>query len=72
MWSTRVVGFHVRVLWQASQVLVLLMWPAGLPVALVPLWQVAQVPGATPLWSKTALDHEVVVWQSSQVLALAM
>jgi hypothetical protein len=23
----------------------------GLPVAVVPLWQLAQVPGATPVWS---------------------
>ncbi len=48
------------------------MCVAGLPVALVPLWQVAQVPGATLLWSNTAPCQVLVVWQSSQVLALAM
>ena len=28
------------------------MWPLGLPVAVEPLWQVAQVPGAMPVWLK--------------------
>ncbi|MDD5363718.1 MAG: hypothetical protein PHR30_00145 [Gallionellaceae bacterium] len=27
-----------------------LMWPDDLPVAAEPLWQVAQVPAATPAW----------------------
>ena len=30
------------------------MWLTDLPVAVVPLWQVVQVPGETLLWSKTA------------------
>jgi len=43
------------------------MWPAGL------LWQVAQEP-VTALWSMVTLDHATpgLVWQSSQVLALAI
>jgi hypothetical protein len=36
-----------------------------LPVAVEPLWQVAQVPGATPLWLKVAGSHAVVLWQLS-------
>jgi hypothetical protein len=30
------------------------MWLPDLPVAMVPLWQVEQVPGATPVWLKVA------------------
>jgi len=43
-----------------------------LPVAVTPLWQLEQVPGDTLLWSNTAGVQAVVVWQSSQVLPLAM
>jgi hypothetical protein len=39
----------VDVLWQESQAAVVGICPPGLPVAVVPLWQVAQVPGATPV-----------------------
>lgn len=40
---------------------------AGLPVAAVPLWQVAQVPTATPVWLNNAPRNDVVlVWQVSQ------
>ena len=35
---------QVLVLWQLSQPAVVEMWFAGLPVALVPLWQDAQAP----------------------------
>jgi hypothetical protein len=37
---------------------------ADLPVAVLPLWQEAQLP-LTPAWSKLAPAHVVVVWQSS-------
>jgi hypothetical protein len=30
------------------------MWLVGFPLAVVPLWQVEQVPGATPAWLKVA------------------
>jgi hypothetical protein len=43
------------------------IWVAFLPVAVVPLWQLAQLP-VTPLWSKTAPLQLVVLWQSSQLL----
>jgi hypothetical protein len=36
-----------------------------LPVALVPLWQVAQVPGVTLLWPDVAGFQPVVLWQVS-------
>ena len=41
-----------------------------LPVAVMPLWQLEQVPGDTLVWSKTAGVQAVVLWQSSQVLPL--
>ncbi|MBM4337684.1 MAG: hypothetical protein FJ108_17495 [Deltaproteobacteria bacterium] len=47
------------------------MWFAGFPVAVAPLWQVAQAP-VTEAWSNRAGVQAVVVWQSSQVLALWM
>ncbi|MDP1924202.1 MAG: hypothetical protein Q8K57_05395 [Thiobacillus sp.] len=34
-------------------------------MAVVPLWQVAQVPGATPLWLKVAGVQALVRWQLS-------
>ncbi|MBC2729584.1 hypothetical protein [Thiobacillus sp.] len=37
------------VLWQVSQDAVVGMWVVGLPVAVVPLWQVEHVPGAMPV-----------------------
>ncbi|HWD21640.1 MAG TPA: hypothetical protein VG591_00765 [Burkholderiales bacterium] len=37
-----------------------------MPLAEVPLWQVMQVPGATPVWLKVAGSHAVVRWQLSQ------
>ena len=38
----------------------------GLPLAIVPLWQLAQPPGVTPEWLKVAGVHAVVRWQASQ------
>ena len=35
------------------------------PLAVVPLWHVAQVPGATPVWLKVAGVQPVVRWQES-------
>ncbi|MBS0330831.1 MAG: hypothetical protein JSR30_13320 [Proteobacteria bacterium] len=33
---------------------------------MLPLWQVAHVPGATPLWLKAAGFQATVLWQVSQ------
>ena len=46
-------------------------WDVGLPVAVVPLWQVEQLP-VMLAWSKRAGVHAVVEWQSAQVFALWM
>src|SRR5512145_1766694 len=60
--------------WQLSQ----LCEPTGtcvavLPVAREPLWQVAQVPGETPLWSKPEAGVQaVVLWQLSHEPLVAM
>ena len=43
LWSTRA-DVQLVVEWQSSQVLELAMWVADLPVAVVPLWQLEQVP----------------------------
>lgn len=72
LWSTVTAGLQRRVLWQASQVLLVGMCDEDLPVAVVPLWQFTQVPAATLLWLNEALLQVDVVWQSAQVLALAM
>jgi hypothetical protein len=42
------------------------MWFANLPGAVVPLWQVAQVPAATPVWLNFAPVKVLVVWHVSQ------
>jgi len=62
----------VVVLWHESQAAVVGMWPPGLPVAVVPLWQVEQVPGATPVWLKVAGVQAVVLWQVSQAAVVGM
>ena len=41
-------------------------WFAGLPVAWLPLWHWAQVPGATDAWLKLAGTQALVRWQASQ------
>jgi hypothetical protein len=52
--------------WHASQGALVTTWPAGLPGACLPLWQVAQVPGRTPTWLKRAPPKDAVLWQDSQ------
>jgi hypothetical protein len=42
------------------------MWPLRLPVAVEPLWQTAQVPGATLLCVNVAGLQAAVRWQVSQ------
>ncbi|MFH1819749.1 MAG: hypothetical protein ABIK08_08855 [Pseudomonadota bacterium] len=49
------------VLWHESHEAVVGIWVAGLPVAVVPLWQVAHVPGATPVWLKVAGAQALVL-----------
>lgn len=48
------------------------MWLAGLPVAVFPLWQVEQVPGAIPAWLKVAGVQALVLWQLSQAAVVGI
>ena len=48
------------------------MCVVGLPVAVVPLWQVAQVPGATPVWLNVAGVQALVLWQVSHAWVVGM
>jgi hypothetical protein len=64
-------GVHALVEWHASQVFGAGMWFAGLPGAVLPLWQVIQVL-LTRLWSILAGDHALVEWHASQVFGTGM
>jgi hypothetical protein len=48
------------------------MWFADLPAAVVPLWQVVQVPGAMPVWFIVAGFQLAVLWQVSQACVVGM
>ena len=48
------------------------MWVLGFPVAVEPLWQVEQVPGATPVWLKVAGSQAEVLWQLSHAAVVGM
>jgi hypothetical protein len=64
----------VLVVWQplASQDFVVDGCPLGLPFARTPLWQVAHVPGITPVWLIVAPTNVVVErWHRSQDTAPA-
>ena len=43
-----------------------------MPLALVPLWQVAQVPAATPVCENVAGIHPVVRWHWSHEAVVGM
>ena len=58
---------QVVVRWHASQLCVFGTWPDGLPFAVVPLWQVAHVPGATPVWLNVAGVQAGVRWHAAQL-----
>jgi hypothetical protein len=49
VWFIKAPTKDVVFLWQVSQAMLVGMCVAGLPKAAVPLWQVAQLPGATPV-----------------------
>jgi len=46
-------------------------WPAGLPLAPMALWHVAQLPAATPVCVKFAGIHAVVRWHESHDIEVA-
>ena len=65
-------GLKVLVPWQASQVALEAMCVAVLPLAVVPLWQLAQ-PVVMPTWSNAVAGFQAaVLWQLSQVLLAGM
>jgi hypothetical protein len=59
-------GLHAVVRWQASQERELAKWLEGLPFAVDPLWQVAQVFGATLVCVNVDGSQAVVRWHVSQ------
>lgn len=59
MWFTLVAGDQAATEWQLSQLVVVAMCEADRPVALVPLWQLAQFP-LTLAWLKLAGLHAVL------------
>ena len=69
-WLTLVTGFQVLVEWQSSQVAVVAMWVADLPVAVVPLWQDEQLPLIFAC-EKLAGDQADVRWQLLQSAVVA-
>ena len=60
-------------LWQVSQVAVVNIWVADLPVPLTPLWQLAHPVVATTLMWNLAGSQVVVppLWQVSQLAVVA-
>jgi hypothetical protein len=68
------VGFQPVVAWQLMQFVAPTgIWAAGLPVALLPLWQLAQLVAAVKLlWSTLAVFQLLVLlWQFSQTVCPA-
>ena len=57
-WSKRAPE-KVAVVWQSSQRFDVGGWLVGLPIAVLPLWQLAQFP-TTPKWSKVAGENASV------------
>jgi hypothetical protein len=66
-----VAGLQRRVVWQLSQEALVVMCPGSLPVALLPLWQVAHWPGTALSWLKLAGVQALVLWQLSQEAEVA-
>lgn len=73
VWFQRV-GFHPVVAWQLAQLVAPTgMWLPGLPVAVLPLWQLAHwVAEVKALWSTLPPVHEVKdLWQLSHCAVVA-
>ena len=67
-----VLGIQAVVRWHASHESVVEICIELLPLAVVPLWQVAQVPGTTLLWPVVAGFQPVVRWQVSHEAVVAI
>ena len=61
-------GLQAEVRWQVSHSAEVAMCVGVLPSALVPLWQLEQVPFASVWLNVLTGDQAVVVWQFSQTL----
>ena len=59
-------------LWQVSHAAVVCTWLLGLPVAVLPLWQVAQLPGVTLVCLNEAGIQAVVRWHVSHAAVVCM
>ena len=71
MWLN-VAGVQAFVVWHVSHDWVVGIWFVPLPVAIVPLWQEAQVP-LTCVWSTLVAGfHAATAWHDSQRLLLVM
>ena len=64
----QLVGFHPLVAWQLVQFRLVGIWAAVLPVAVLPLWQLAQLVAlVNPAWSMPDAGNQPdVLWQVSQ------
>ncbi len=60
-----VATFQLNELWQVLQSRAVMACCTGLPKAVVPLWQLAQL-AVTPRWLKVAGDQAIVPWQAAQ------
>lgn len=60
-----------RVSWHRSQEVLVGRWPAGFPVAVLPLWQVAQ-PVETLGWRKSTFDQLAALWHVAQSACTGM
>ena len=60
VWLKPVAGFQAVVPWQLPHSAPVAMWVAGLPAAVVPLWQLEQVP-MTWAWSTRVAGFHAVV-----------
>ncbi len=70
-WLTRAPANAV-VLWQVSQDADVVICVEGLPVAVLPLWQLAQF-DVRPAWLNVAPENDAVpLWQLSQAAVVAM
>ena len=59
---------HEVVVWHSEHSAVVWIWVAVLPCALVPLWQLEQVPSTLAWLTVRTGDQALEVWQSSQRL----
>lgn len=66
MWFILPLAKVLKPLWQESHETVVGMWFDDLPIAVLPLWQVLQLPGVTPVWLNVAPAQLDVLWQESQ------